>query len=97
MADARSTPMSEAELEAAIRERRRHLTDTLDELGRRLEPARLRHAAVQDGRDRARAVVVDPVSGRPRVERIAAVAAALLIVVLAVALRSHRARRSSRA
>jgi hypothetical protein len=90
MSEARPKPPSEAELEAAIRERRQHLTDTLDELNRRLAPARLRHEAVREGRDRARAVVVDPVSGRPRIERIAAVAAAVAVLVVVVVVRARR-------
>ncbi|MGF1647903.1 MAG: DUF3618 domain-containing protein [Kineosporiaceae bacterium] len=92
MSEARPKPPSEAELEAAIRERRQHLAATLDELNRRLDPARLRHEAVQESRDRARATVVDPVTGRPRVERVAAVAAALAVLVLVVVLRARRRR-----
>jgi hypothetical protein len=94
MSDARPTPPSASELEQAINERRTHLNDTLDELNRRLEPGRLRRGVVQDGRDQVRSLAVDPVTGRPRIERLAAVAAALLVlVVLTVSARARRRRR----
>ena len=98
MADDSPKPPSASELEQAINERRTHLNDTLDELSRRLEPGRLRRGVVQDGRDQVRSTVVDPVTGRPRIERLAAVGGALLVlVVLTIVARSRsRSRRRSR-
>lgn len=85
-------PESPEALEAAIVARRAHLAGTLDELADRVKPANLAHDAKDEAVTRARAAVTDE-QGNVLYERIAAVGAAVLaVVVAAVAIRrrSHR-------
>jgi hypothetical protein len=84
-----------AEIEAAIRDRQQHLSATLDELSRRLQPSALAQAATADVRQSARSLVVDPASGGLRVERLVAVGAAVaVLVVLSIVARVRVRRRS---
>ena len=83
------------ELEAAIAERQRHLAGTLDELGRRLEPARLARTVTADARATAVGTVMDS-RGALRVERVAAIAVALVVVVVTMVAAHVRTRRRGR-
>ena len=84
--------LTPAELETAIAERQQHLAATLDELGRRLEPARLARTVAADARASAVATVVDRHGGL-RVERVVAIAAAVLVVVVTMIVAHVRTRR----
>ncbi len=95
-ADSAKPPrLSQAELEAAIVDRQRHLSDTLDELSRRLEPARLARTTVADARASAVAQVVDS-RGALRTERVAAVAAAIALIIITLVVARVRTRRRHR-
>ncbi len=87
--------LSQAELQAAIAERQRHLGDTLDELSRRLEPARLARTTVADARAAAVSQVVDR-RGAVRVERVAAIAAAVVLIIVTTVIARVRTRRRQR-
>jgi len=87
--------LTQPELEAAIAERQRHLAATLDELGRRLEPARLARTAAADARASAVSTVIDS-RGALRLERVVAIAAALVVVVVTAVVAHVRTRRRNR-
>jgi adenylate kinase len=79
-----SLPDDPAALEAIIDARRRHLSDTVDELVVRTRPKEIARRSAADAQQRARAFVTTE-DGQPRYERIgAAAAAAVLLVVLVV-------------
>jgi hypothetical protein len=84
---------SASQIEAAIQQRQERLARTLDELGVRLRPRNLARRAADDTRQELRSLVVDPVTGQPRVERIAAVLGALVVVVIVSVVARVRARR----
>ena len=70
-----------AAIEAEIARRREHLAATVDELVERANPRALAQRGVEDARGRLRAAAFTP-SGELRVERVAAVAAAVAVLVL---------------
>ena len=78
-------------LQAAIEARRAHLTGTLDELAQRVKPANLASDAKEQAVERARRAVSDQ-DGNLLVERLAAVGAAAVAVVVALAVARRRSR-----
>lgn len=83
-------PSSEADVIAEQIERKQaKLAADVDELATRVHPKTLVRTTGESAREKARAAVVDE-SGNPRVERIAAVGSAVLVVVGAVLLRGRR-------
>lgn len=95
MSDGSPQPRSASEIEAAIRERQEHLSSTLDELSRRVQPKALAQAATDDAKESARALVIDPASGTWRIERLAAVGAAVAVLVVLTVIARVRTRRRS--
>ncbi|MFC5381721.1 DUF3618 domain-containing protein [Aquipuribacter nitratireducens] len=85
-------PQTPEALEAAIRARREHLTGTLDELVERVKPANLAADAKDAAVTKARAAVTDE-NGTLLKERVAAIAAAVVVVVGLLVARSVRKRR----
>lgn len=84
-------PDDPAALQAAIEARRAHLAGTLDELAQRVKPANLATEAKDEAVDRARRAVSDA-DGNLLYERIAAVGAAALAVVVALVVARRRSR-----
>ncbi len=84
-------PTDPAALQAALDERRAHLTATVEELTNRLDPSRVVQEAQQQAGERVRDLIRDEQGGL-RVERVAAVAAAAAVLVLVVAVGSARSR-----
>lgn len=80
-----------AVLAAAIQARRAHLSGTLDELAQRVKPANLATEAKDEAVGRAKRAVSDP-DGNVLYERVAAVGAAALAVVVALAVARRRSR-----
>ena len=87
-----STPASPEAIEAAIVARRLHLAGTLDELVERVKPANLAHDAKDEAVSRARDAVSDE-DGNLLYERIAAIGAAAVALVVAVVVLRSRSRR----
>ena len=83
-------PDDPAALERLIDERRRRLAGTVDELVVRAHPKEIARRGAESAQQRARDAVLTP-DGRPRAERIAAIAAAVL-AVLGLMLLSRRRR-----
>lgn len=86
-----SLPSDPAALQAAIEARRAHLSGTLDELAQRVRPANLAADAKEEAVDRARRAVSDP-DGNLLYERIAAVGAAAVAVLVALVVARRRSR-----
>ncbi len=80
---------SPADIEADIEATRDRLAGTIDQIGDRVSPKNVAARAQAS----AKAQVVDPGTGSPRIDRIAVVAG---VVVLIVVVRVYRARRRSR-
>jgi len=78
-------------LQAAIVARRAHLSGTLDELAQRVKPANLATEAKEEAVDRARRAVSDE-DGNVLYERVAAVGAAAVAVVVALLVARRRSR-----
>jgi len=77
-------------LEKIIDDRRRRLSETVDELVVRAHPKEIARRSADDARERAVGFVTDE-QGQPRYERIAAAAvAAVLLVVIVVVRRRGR-------
>lgn len=87
-----SVPSSPEAIEAAIVARRAHLAGTLDELADRVKPANLANDAKQEAVTRARNAVSDE-NGDVLYERIAAIGAAAVALVVAIVLIRHRSSR----
>ena len=90
-AAADALPSDPAALQAAIEARRAHLSGTLDELAQRVKPANLAADAKEEAVDRARRAVSDE-DGNLLYERVAAVGAAALAVVVALVVARRRSR-----
>lgn len=84
-------PSDPAALQAAIEARRAHLSGTLDELAQRVKPANLATEAKDEAVDRARRAVSDE-DGNVLYERVAAVGAAAVAVVVALVVARRRSR-----
>jgi adenylate kinase len=91
-ADGAGLPDDPEALERIIDARRRHLAETVDELVVRAHPRHIARRAVADTRQRAVAFVTDE-RGELRYERIGAAAAAVVLLVALVIVRSHSSRR----
>jgi len=78
-------------LAAAIEARRAHLTGTLDELAQRVKPANLATEAKDEAVGRAKRAVTDP-DGNVLYERVVAVGAAAVAVVVALVVARRRSR-----
>jgi hypothetical protein len=88
-------PSSEADaLQRDIEQRQARLAATVDELTTRVHPRTIVRTGQDEVQRRARAAVVTE-DGQPRVERIVAVASAVVAVVGALLWRSGRRRRRS--
>ncbi|WP_380169045.1 DUF3618 domain-containing protein [Jannaschia sp. R86511] len=87
-----TTPSSPEAIEAAILARRAHLAGTLDELVERVKPANLAHDAKDEAVSRARDAVSDE-DGNLLYERIVAIGAAAVALVVAVVVLRRRSRR----
>jgi len=86
----RSLPGDPAALERLIDQRREHLAATVDELARRAQPRQLARQGAEQTAARLRAAVYTPDAGL-RVERVAAIGAAVLtLIALAVWRRRSR-------
>ena len=79
-------PDDPAALEAIIDARRRHLSDTVDELVVRAHPKEIARRSAADAKQRARGVVIAD-DGQPRYERIGAAAAVAVFLVVLVVVR----------
>jgi len=84
-------PNDPAVLAAAIEARRAHLSGTLDELAQRVKPANLATEAKDEAVGRAKRAVSDP-DGNVLYERVAAVGAAAVAVVVALVVARRRSR-----
>ncbi len=78
-------------LQAAIEVRREHLSVTLDELAQRVKPANLANEAKDEAVDRAKRAVSDE-DGNVLYERVAAIGAAVLAVVVTMVVARRRTR-----
>lgn len=84
-------PSDPAGLQAAIEARRAHLSGTLDELAQRVKPANLATEAKDEAVGRAKQAVSDA-DGNVLYERVAAVGAAFVAVVVALVVARRRSR-----
>ena len=83
-------PSDPAALEALIARRRADLASTIDELVVRAHPKEIARRSAAGARDRARSFALTD-DGQPRIERLAAVGAAVVAVIgLLVVARSRR-------
>jgi len=87
-----SLPSSPEAIEAAIVARRAHLAGTLDELAERVKPANLANDAKDQAVTRARNAVSDE-NGDVLYERVAAIGAAAVALVVAIVLVKRRSSR----
>jgi superfamily I DNA and RNA helicase len=78
-----------AAIESDIVATRDHLKNTVDELAHRLTPKEIARRSVADAKDELREATTNS-DGSLRVERIAAVAGAVLAVVALLAMLRHR-------
>ncbi len=85
-------PSDPAALEALIARRREDLAATIDELVVRAHPKEIAKRSAADARSRVQSFALTP-QGQPRVERLAAVAAALLALMTLFGLARRRDRR----
>jgi phosphoenolpyruvate carboxylase len=91
-ADGAGLPDDPEALERIIDARRRHLSDTVDELVVRAHPKEIARRTVADARRRAIAFVRDE-RGELRYERIAAATAAGVLVLVLIVVRRRVAKR----
>src|ERR1700712_3756823 len=85
-------PEDPAALEAIIDARRRHLSDTVDELVVRTRPKEIARRSAADAKERA-VGPASPADAQPRYERIGAAAAAVVLLVVLVVVRRRVGKR----
>lgn len=82
-------PSDPAAIEAEIEATRARLAGTVDELGVRIHPKQIARHGVADAKAKLRAATMTP-DGQPRVERLAAVGAAAVVLLALTIWRRRR-------
>lgn len=78
-----------AAIEAEIEATRARLADTVDQLAVRIHPKEIARRGSQGAQERLRAAAMTP-DGQPRVERLAAVGAAVIVLLVLTVWRHRR-------